>query len=133
MSDEAGIGEEIRGMCRERAERIGRREFDAMVDAFYAEDAQILPAGERAVRGIDAIREFWKRTPDEGLVSLTLETSEVGASGGLAYEIGRFSRTLRPRHGAPFAEHGKYVVLYRRQPDGSLGAIAEMYNSDARR
>lgn len=133
MSEAAEVEGEVRRMCRERAERIGQREFDAMVDRFYAEDAQILPSGEPAVRGIDAIREFWRRTPEEGLVSLTLETREVAGSGDLAYEIGRFSRTLRPRHGAPFAEHGKYLVLYRRGTDGSLRAIAEMYNSDARR
>lgn len=133
MSEEAGTVGEVRRLCREREERIGRREFDEMVDGFYADDARILPSGEKTVRGIDAIREFWRRTPDQGLVSLTLETRDVEASGELAYEIGRFSRTVRPRHGAPVAEHGKYLVLYRRRPDGSLRAIAEMYNLDARR
>lgn len=124
---------EIRRLSRERTERIGRREFDDMVDAFYAEGAQLLASEVAAVRGIDDIRDFWRRTPDEGLVSLTLEAKDVEVSGELAYEIGAFYRTVRPRHGAPFQEIGKYMVLYRLQDDGSWKAVAEMFNTDSRR
>ncbi|MGH7539385.1 MAG: YybH family protein, partial [Gemmatimonadota bacterium] len=132
VSEGAGAEETIRRMCRERAERIGRREFDAMVDGFYADDARLLPSGEKTVRGIDAIRGFWRQAPADGLVSLTLETHDVEASGDLGYEIGRFSRTVRRRHGGPFAVHGKYIVIFRRREDGAYRAVAEMYNSDAR-
>ncbi len=123
----------IRRLCRERSERIGRREFDEMVEAFYDEDAVLLPSGAATVHGLDAVRDFWRRTPAEGLVSLTLDTLRVEASGGLAYEIGSFSRTLRRRHGAPFQEHGKYLVVYRLGSGSEYRAIAEMFNSDARR
>lgn len=132
MNQDADRTETIREISRQRAERIGRRAFDEMVDAFYAEDAQLLPSGASTVRGRDQIRRFWHLTPDEGLVSLTLGSREIKASGELAFEIGRFSRTVRPRHGAPFQDHGKYIVVYRRGAEG-YQAIAEMYNSDARR
>jgi ketosteroid isomerase-like protein len=122
----------IRQLSRERAGQIGRRAFDEMVDTFYAEDAQILPSGAAAVRGRDDIRRFWRSRPEEGLVSLTLGSREIDLSGTLAFEIGRFSATLRPRHGAPFQDHGKYIVIYRREPEG-FRAIADMFNSDARR
>ena len=124
---------EIRTMATERAARISRLEFDDMVDAFYAEDAELMPSGEATLRGIGAIRDFWRETPANGLVSLTLETRDVQSSGDLSFEIGRFNRTLRPRHGAPFQESGKHLVIYRRQGDGSWRAIAEMFNSDSRR
>ena len=132
MNQDSDPAELIRRISRERAERIGRRAFEEMVDAFYAEDAQLLPSGAAALRGREEIRRFWHLTPAEGLVSLTLGSREIDASGDLAFEIGRFSRTVRPRHGAPFQEHGKYIVVYRRGADG-YRAIAEMYNSDARR
>jgi len=123
---------EIRRLSRERAERIGRREFDAMVDAFYDDDAQLLASGVATVRGRDAIRAFWKGAPGRGLVSLTLEARDVEVSLELAYEIGTFFRTLRPRHGAPFQEIGKYLVIYRDRGDGAWRAVAEMFNADAR-
>ena len=124
---------EIRQLSAARAARISRLEFDAMVEMFYAADATLMPSGEATVRGIDAIADFWRSTPDKGLVSLTLETRDVQASGELAFEIGQFNRTLRPRHGAPFQESGKHLVIYRRQDDGDWRAIAEMFNSDSRR
>lgn len=123
----------IRRLCRERSERIGRREFDEMVEAFYDPDAVLLPSGAATVHGLEGVRDFWRRTPDEGLVSLTLDTLRVEASGELAYEIGSFSRTLRRRHGAPFREHGKYLVVYRLRGGDGYRAIAEMFNSDERR
>lgn len=124
---------EIRTISSRRAEQIGRREFDAMVDAFYDESAQLLASGVATVRGRDAIRGFWRDAPEAGLVALTLETREVHASGDLAYEVGSFSRTLRPRHGAPFQEVGKYMVVYRLARDGAWRAVAEMFNTDSRR
>jgi ketosteroid isomerase-like protein len=104
-----------------------------MVEGFYAEDAQLLPSGVAPVRGISDIRDFWRATPETGLVSLTLETRDTESSGDFAYEIGTFYRTIRPRHGPPFQEIGKYMVLYRLQPDGSWKATAEMFNTDSRR
>lgn len=124
------VKEEIRTMARTRVARIRDREMERMVEEFYAEDAVLLPSRRPAIEGREEIRAFWRATPDEGLVSLSLDTREAGASADLAYEVGSFSRTLRHRHGAPFQDHGKYLVVYRRQKDGGLRAVAEMFNSD---
>ncbi len=120
-------------MSRTRAEQIGRRRFDDMVDGFYAPEAKLMPSGSGTVRGLDEIRAFWRSTPEHGLVELTLEPRDIEISGELGYEIGRFSRTLRPRHGAPFQESGKYMVIYRHEPPDRWRAIAEMFNSDSGR
>jgi len=124
---------EVRQLSADRAARISRLEFDEMVKMFYAREATLMPSGEGTARGAAAIGEFWRRAPEKGLVSLTMETLDVQVSGELAFEIGRFNRTLRPRHGAPFQESGKHVVIYRRQENGDWRAIAEMFNSDSRR
>lgn len=127
------LATEIRELGRERVARIRRREMDEMVDAFYDEDAVLLPELEPPARGREAVREFWRSRPGAGLVNLDLETGEVHGAGELAYEIGEFSRTVRSRHGPPFREEGKYLVVYRRDPeDGGYRAVAEIYNSGER-
>lgn len=131
MSEERrGVEERIRALCRRRAERIRQRDAEAMVPEFYARDARLMPAGEPEIRGREKIRRWWRERPDAGLLALTLQPGEVKSSGDLAYEIGRFERTVRPRHGPPRQDHGKYLVVYRREPDGEFRAVAEMYNSD---
>lgn len=130
MADEAEqAAEAIRELCRRRVERIRDKEFDAMVDEFYATDAILLPTRRPAVQGIEAIRAFWRETPETGMVSLSLEPTYLEAGDGLAYEVGNFDRTLRPRHGAPFQDRGKYLVVYRRV-GGRWRAVAEMFNND---
>ena len=123
---------DIRELSAARASNISRREFDAMVSGFYAEDAVLLPSGAATIRGIDSIREFWHSAPDHGLVSLTIETQIVEVSGDIGFEVGRFNRTLRPRHGAPFQESGKFLVIYRQQGEAVWRAVAEMFNTDSR-
>lgn len=120
----------IRAMCARRVRRIRAQELDEMVEEFYAPDAVLLPANRPAIEGIDAIRAFWRETPDTGLVSLSLETERVEGTPALAFEIGGFARTLRHRHGAPFQDQGKYLVVYRGDGEGGLRAVAEMFNSD---
>lgn len=123
----------VRELSARREERIADRELDAMVSEFYAEEARLLPADRPVVHGREEIREFWRGAPEEGLISLELDPVEVDGSGELAYEIGTFLRTVRPRHGALLRIEGKYLTLYRRQEDGSLKAIAEIYNRDESR
>ena len=123
----------IQTLSDERAARVARGDFEAMAGAFYADDAVLLPSAASTVRGRSDLVVFWREQPEKGLVSLGLETREIQASDDLAYEIGRFNRTLRRRHGAPFQERGKYLVIYRRRQDGTWRAVAEMFNSDAPR
>ena len=123
---------DIRELSAVRASKISRREFDDMVSGFYATDATILPSGATMIQGIDSIREFWRSAPDHGLVSLTIETETTEVSGDIGFEVGRFNRTLRPRHGALFQESGKFLVIYRRQEERVWRAVAEMFNTNSR-
>jgi ketosteroid isomerase-like protein len=36
---------------------------------------------------------------------------------------------LNPPEGEPIDDNGKYVVVYRRQPDGGYKVIADIFNS----
>jgi ketosteroid isomerase-like protein len=105
------------------------KQLDAMVDGFYAEDARLMPPDQPTLKGREALRAFWKEAPEAGLIDLKLTAREVDGSGDLAYERGEFARRLRPRHGHQFTDLGKYLAVFRRQPDGEYRAIVEIFNS----
>lgn len=130
MTQDSGtLSETIEALRNSRIQRLLDGDIDAMVDGFYTTDARILPPDQPAIEGIEGVRAFWKAAPRQGLVHLELRSSRVEGSGELVYETGAFRRTLRPKHGHPFKDIGKYLVVYRRQPDGEYRAEAEMFNS----
>jgi ketosteroid isomerase-like protein len=102
----------------------------ALVSAFYAPDAQLLPPNAPLISGSEAIREFWQGLLDAGGADVTLDTTLVGMSGEMAYGIGQYSFTLPSASGERTHERGKYLVVYRRQAEGSWKVAADMFSSD---
>jgi ketosteroid isomerase-like protein len=72
----------------------------------------------------------WGATLDADGADVTLNTTEVDSSGDLAYGIGQYSFTLPLASGGRMRDQGKYLVVFRRQADGSWKAIADMFSSD---
>jgi ketosteroid isomerase-like protein len=98
----------------------------AVVEEFYAEDAQLLPPNSPIVKGKAAIRDFWTGIIAAGAGDVTLETLEVAASGDLIYNTGHYGFSLGgDRH------IGKYVVVYRRQADGGFKAVVDSFSPNA--
>ncbi|HKK07913.1 MAG TPA: DUF4440 domain-containing protein [Gemmatimonadota bacterium] len=120
----------IEEMTARRVRHIRDQEMDAMVDEFYDDDAVFMPPNHVEVRGREALLGYWRERPDEGLLELELEPTHVESSGALAYEVGRYTSLLRPRHGALLQDYGKYLVVYRRREDGEWRAVADTFNSD---
>ncbi len=102
----------------------------ALVSAFYAADAQLLPPNAPLISGTEAIRQFWQGVLDAGGADVTLDTTLVEMSGELAYGIGQYSFTPPAASGGRTHERGKYLVVYRRQSDGSWKVGADMFSSD---
>src|SRR3954447_26551538 len=102
----------------------------ALVSAFYAADAQLLPPNAPVIRGAEAIRQFWQGVLDAGGADVTLDTTLVDMSGELAYGIGQYSFTLPSASGGRTRDEGKYLVVYRRQSDGSWKVSADMFSSN---
>src|SRR5579884_746274 len=98
----------------------------ALAEAFYAEGAQLLPPNSPLVEGKAAIRDFWAGFLAAGVSDAELRTGDVGASGSLAHGVGAYGFTLNGvRH------EGKYLVVYRRQSDGSYRAIADAFSDNS--
>jgi ketosteroid isomerase-like protein len=107
------------------------KQVDAWV-AYYAEDATVLPPNEPMASGTQAIRKTigdmlaipgfsikWQATKVEG-----------ARSGDIGYSFGTYEATVNDAKGTPMMDHGKYVTIWKKQPDGSWKSIVDTFNSD---
>ncbi len=106
------------------AQRIGR---------LYTDDAIILPGDHVAETARAAIAKYNQDVFD-AYVPKTFEITqqETEISGDLAYNRGTFSFSADSKDpkGKPISDHGKYIVVMKRQPDGSWKWTRDIDNSD---
>ncbi len=119
----------IRAMDEEFLRNLNSGRVGELVSSFYAEDADLLPPGAPLMSGHEAIRGFWQGMVSAGLHVSVLEASRVEESGDLAYARGVYELTVTPAGGATISDNGKYIVVYRRQPDGTWRGVADIFNS----
>jgi ketosteroid isomerase-like protein len=99
----------------------------AAVAAFFTPGATLLPDAAEPVRGGEAVRAYWQAGFDRGLGGIDVETEEVIAMGDMAYETGRYTRTMAS---GQTAGSGKYSLLWR-QLNGEWKQHRLMWNDDA--
>jgi ketosteroid isomerase-like protein len=94
--------------------------------SLYAPDARLLPPGAPPITGEDGVLDFWRRRIAGGSDGGVLETVRRDEFGDVAVEEGRYGR----RSGETLLDSGKYLVVFRRQDDGSWRYATDMWNSD---
>ncbi len=109
------------------SEAFARGDAKALA-AMYTPDAIAFPPDSEMIRGNEAIGSFWKTTRDNGVQSATLTTVDVGRSGDVAYETGKVVLTMQPVGKQPTTAAAKYVVVWKRQPDGSWKLHRDIWN-----
>ena len=97
--------------------------------AMYTSDAIVLPPDSETIRGNEAIGEFWKTTRESGVQSAALTTVDVDRTGDVADEVGKVSLTIQPAGKELTTEAAKYVVVWKRQADGSWKLHRDIWNS----
>jgi uncharacterized protein (TIGR02246 family) len=110
------------------SEAFARGDAKAL-SAMYTSDAIALPPDSEMIHGNGAIGEFWKATRDGGVQSAVLTTIDVGRNGDVAYEVGKVSLTIHPAENEPTTAMAKYVVVWKRQADGSWKLHRDIWNS----
>jgi ketosteroid isomerase-like protein len=55
---------------------------------------------------------------------------ELGKSADLAWVSGTYEVTMNDPTGKPIHDRGKYLEVWKRQPDGNWRCGADMWNSD---
>jgi ketosteroid isomerase-like protein len=86
----------------------------------YAPDAVFLqPNGDR-IAGSAALRTLFQFIMATFNSDLTLHSVSLETSGDLAYDSGDFQENLTViASGAKITSKGSYIIIYKRQPDGS--------------
>ena len=99
--------------------------------ACYTDDAVLMPPNEPAVVGKQAIQSCAQAIFDQFTEEGTAQTVEVEVTGDWGFTRLNFTMTLTPKAGGEAIEdNGKWLQIWRRQPDGSWKIYREIYNSD---
>jgi ketosteroid isomerase-like protein len=95
---------------------------------FYAADAAFLqPSGER-ITGAAALRGLFQMIMTTFNSDLMLHSLNLETSGDLAYDSGDFEENLTNiASGAKIASKGSYVIIYKRQANGSWKIVLHVW------
>ena len=95
------------------------------VARFYADDAKLMGPRDSDVSGRAAIDRYWSGIM--GAKSWKLEALQVGGDRNTAYQVGR-STLVTTRGGADQTSVSRFVVIWKRQPDGQLRIALDFYH-----
>jgi ketosteroid isomerase-like protein len=105
------LSEEVDKLNIEFARDLLEQDVEGLV-ARYSDDAQLLFPGSPILRGRQAVETIMRAWVADGPVSLRFESRDVIADGSLVIDVGEII--------GPTGASSKYVLIYRRLPDGSL-------------
>ena len=104
----------------------------AAIAKLYAPDAVEMPPNGPAVKGRAAIEAFHKAFGQQFMVhGITITPTETKVIGDYAYEVGTYKQNLMPMKGGGMVnDHGKYVVLLKKDASGNWWITHAMNNTD---
>jgi len=140
----AGIGasfaQKSNGSADEQAIRKLDKEWSAAAQSkdvsktvsYYAEDASAFPFNAPIATGKEQIQKVWTGLMAMPGFSLSFAPTKIEAakSGDLAYDVGTFELKFNDASGNPTTEVGKYVVVWKKQPDKRWKVAADIFNTD---
>jgi ketosteroid isomerase-like protein len=103
---------------------------EQLAATFYARSARLLAPGRMPAEGLPAIVQFWQAMFSAGLIDVRLESQHWDAEHDLAYGAGSFRATFETQPGILRSDQGKYLTVYRRQPDGNWRALEQSFSLD---
>ncbi len=94
-------------------------DVDALL-CLYAEEPVLMPQGQPAVSGKDAIRPLYEAVLQEVTIESEGTLMEVEVSGDWGYFWSTYKLTATPKAGGETIEsEGKSLFIVKRQPDGA--------------
>jgi ketosteroid isomerase-like protein len=98
--------------------------------SFYADDAVELPNGADAIVGKANIAKTMGFLDDKNNhLTWSPVSAGISASGDLGYTWGTYEFRSKQKDANEFVEHGKYMTLWKKQPDGSWKVAVDMGNT----
>ncbi len=100
--------------------------------SYYSDDASAFPFNAPIATGKEQIRQVWAHLTSLPGFALTFAPTkiEVAESGDLAYDVGTFELKTNDPQGNVVTGIGKYVVVWKKQPDKQWKVIADIFNTD---
>ncbi|MCB0056504.1 MAG: nuclear transport factor 2 family protein, partial [Caldilineaceae bacterium] len=131
-TDVAAVAEAIDAVWREYEASQIAGDADRWI-ALWAEDGVQLPPGSPPVVGKAAIDARDRSDLEVNDYSQFVITNrEVEVNGDLAFARGDFMVTVAPKSGGdPMDFEGKYMTIFRQQPDGSWKIYRDIFNPSA--
>ncbi len=102
----------------------------AAVAATYADDAIEMPPYLAATEGKQAIQARYEAIFKEYALKFASTLLETQVAGDWAYARGNYTSTATPKSGKPLEDSGKYLLIAKRQPDGSWKVYRVIWNSN---
>jgi uncharacterized protein (TIGR02246 family) len=104
----------------------------AAIAKLYAADGVEMPPNAPAAKGRAAIEAFHKAFGQQWMMhGMTIASSEVKVTGDRAFDVGTYKQTLMAQKGGGMVDdHGKYVVLLKKDASGAWWVTHAIYNSD---
>ena len=131
QADTAGEEQTIRNAEIEWSKAAAAKDVEKIM-TYYAEDAAMFPANAPLAMGKSNIKATWTgMMAMPGIaISWTPIKVDVAKSGDMAWDHGTYTLSFMDAAGKTQSDRGKYVVVWKKQPDGSWKVSGDIFNSD---
>ena len=109
------VEDEVRAFNDAYERALADQDAEAVI-ALYRDDARIMMPGQPAIEGREAIGEVFRGWLKDRPAVVRFESEAVVAGGDLVVDIGQIVQAGGP---------SKYVVVHRRERDGSLRILID--------
>lgn len=99
--------------------------------SWFAEDGVALGNGAQPLIGKVAIAKSATWSPKDYQLTWTPTDALVGPSGDMGYTWGHFEGRSKDANGNPVVTSGRYITMWRKQPDGSWKVVLDAGANDA--
>jgi uncharacterized protein (TIGR02246 family) len=118
------LRQEVDSLNRAMEQAFARGDMIA-VAKFYADDAKLMGPGGADISGRAAIDRYWEGL--KGAKSWKLEVLDLGGDRTTAYQVGR-STLVTSGAARDQKSVSRFVVIWKRQPDGSYRIALDFYH-----
>ena len=116
---------------KEWVEAAAARDLEKTL-SFWADDARVIPPGQPAVIGKEALRQYVTGAFALPGFAIRWEPTDfvVSASGDIAYGVSSNSVTLNGPDGKPVTDRGRAVTVWRKRPGESWKCVIDIWNAE---